>query len=258
MPIIIYHPGTALEAVMLRKANRETAVYLAGGTEDLRLGAPEKDLIDLSALGFDTIEDLGDKVRIGARCTLQQIYECELIPAFLREAAHLCASYVRRCSATVGGNLAARRQDSYLAAAFTAADAVLTAMTPHGEQETPIGAYLQGSCIRLLEYITVDKNRTGWVKRFGNTAAGHAAVIAAESEGVYGLSVSGSPFLYGTDKPEVPVSASCGCHKEEEAPAPRGSFREQLEALPFTDDLTGSAEYKKYLAMTAFAPGGSK
>ena len=34
---MIYHPTTPLEAVTLRKQNADTAVYLAGGTDDLRL-----------------------------------------------------------------------------------------------------------------------------------------------------------------------------------------------------------------------------
>ena len=49
---MIYHPTTPLEAVTLRKQNADTAVYLAGGTDDLRLNgsAPGKDLIDISAI----------------------------------------------------------------------------------------------------------------------------------------------------------------------------------------------------------------
>ena len=75
----IYHPQTPLEAVQLRKANAETAVYLAGGTDDLRLGgsAEGKDLIDLNALGMDQIEIQGNDLYIGSRCTLQDIVESE-------------------------------------------------------------------------------------------------------------------------------------------------------------------------------------
>ena len=35
---MIYHPRTPQEAVNLRKEHADTAVYLAGGTDDLRLG----------------------------------------------------------------------------------------------------------------------------------------------------------------------------------------------------------------------------
>lgn len=229
---MIYQPKTALEAVQLRKANADTAVYLAGGTDDLRLGsaAAGKDLIDITGLNLNTITEENGKVCIGALCTLQDLIDSPLVPAFLKEAAGFCASFVKRNSATVGGNLALRRQDSYLAAAFTAAEAVLTVMTADGEQERKIGDYLQSSCLCLIESITVDKNREGFVKRFGNTSNSHAALIAAASGGIYALSVSGSAFAYGKT-PEL--------------------YRD----MTFADDLTGSAAYKKYLAEVVFTLG---
>lgn len=225
----IYHPQTALEAVRLRKENAETAVYLAGGTDDLRLGgsAEGKDLIDLNVLGMDKIEIIGDKLVIGARCTLQDLVESELVPDFIREAAHFCSSFARRNAATVGGNIGLRRDDSYLAAALTAADAVLDCMTPHGEKEKKIADYLQSSCKALIMNVIIEKNRSGWVRRFGNTAASHAAVIAAQSQGIFALSVHGSGLAYGTG-PEI------------------------AETLTYHDDITGGADYKKYLAHTAF------
>ena len=225
----IYHPQTPLEAVMLRKENEKTAVYLAGGTDDLRLGgaAEGKDLIDLNGLGMDKLELRGGQLRIGARCTLRDLAESELVPDFIREAALFCTSPARRNAATAGGNLGLRRDDSYLAAALTAADAVLECITPHGEQEKKIGSYLQSDCKALIMTIRIDKNRTGSVRRFGNTAASHAAVIAAESGGIFALSVRGSGLVYG-DSPEI------------------------AESIAYHDDITGSAEYKKYLAKTVF------
>ena len=129
-----------------------------------------------------------------------------------------------------GGNIGLRRSDSYLAAALTAADAVLKSVTPHGEEDKAIGEYLQSDCKRLIEYIVIDKNRTGWVKRFGNTSSSHATLIAAESNGIYALSVSGSSFAYGTT-PDI------------------------AEQVTYVDDLTGSAAYKKYLAGIVFTLG---
>lgn len=225
----IYHPKTPLEAVTLRKANEETTVYLAGGTDDLRLNgaAGGKDLIDLNDLGMNKLEINGNMLCIGARCTLQELVESEIVPDFIREAAHFCASLARRNAATVGGNLGLRRDDSYLAAALTAADAVLDCMTPHGEKEKKIADYLLSDCKALITNIRIDKNRSGWVKRFGNTAASHAAVIAAQSEDIFALSVHGSKLVHG-NSPKI------------------------AEDITYCDDITGSAEYKKYLAKTAF------
>ena len=230
---MIYHPATPQEAVNLRKEHADTSVYLAGGTDDLRLGgaAEGKDLIDITGFDFNTITERDGKVCIGALCTLQDVVECDLVPDFIRDAAMLCSSFERRNSATVGGNLGLRRQDSYLAAALTAAEATLKSVTPHGLGEKPVGEYLTGDCACLITCVVVDKGRKGFVKRFGNTSAGHAALIAAKSGGTYALSVSGSPLAYGKT-PEL------------------------AKGMTFVDDLTGSAAYKKYLAETVFTLGG--
>ena len=115
-------------------------------------------------------------------------------------------------------------------AALTAADATLKSITPHGEQDKPVGEYLQSDCKRLIEYVVVDKDRTGSVKRFGNTSSSHATLIAAESGGIYALSVQGSGLVYGTT-PDI------------------------AEQVTYVDDLTGSAAYKKYLAGIVFTLG---
>jgi len=230
---MIYHPNTLSEAVMLRKEHADTTAYLAGGTEVLRLHSPAegKDLIDLTHFDLRSVEVKGDRLYIGALCTLQQIIECALVPDFIREAAAFCASFARRNSATVGGNIGARRQDSYLAAALTAAEATVYAVTPHGEEEKLLGDYFNTSCKRLITHIILPKDCTGWVKRFGRTSGAHAAVIAAQSGEMYALSVSGSPLTFGKT-PEL--------------------YRD----MTFTDDLTGSADYKRYLASTVFSMRG--
>ena len=99
---------------------------------------------------MDKIEICGDSLCIGSRCTLQDLAENEAVPDFIREAARFCSSFVKRNAATVGGNLGLRRDDSYLAAALTAADAILICMTPHGEKEKKIGEYLQSECKSLI------------------------------------------------------------------------------------------------------------
>lgn len=227
--MIIHRPQTAAEAVQIRRTSPDTTAYLAGGTDDLRLGgaAEGKELIDINALGFDTIEEKDGKLYIGARVTLQQLIDSELIPTFIQEAAKFCASFAKRNSATVGGNLALRRDDSYLAAAFCAAEATLIGLGGKGEKVEAIYDYLTGTCKCLIQYIVIDKNREGWVKRFGNTSASHATLIAAESKGVYALSVKGSKLACG-NTPDL------------------------YETMEFCDDMTGSAEYKKYLAKTVF------
>ncbi|MBQ0071282.1 MAG: hypothetical protein KBS81_05415, partial [Spirochaetales bacterium] len=84
---------------------------------------------------------------------------------------------------------------------------------------------------RLILYFLIDPKRKGSVKRFGLTSTSHAALIAAESEGRYALSVKGSPLAVGDSK-------------------------EIWKNIDYQGDLvTGSAEYKKYLASVVFEGG---
>lgn len=227
---MIYAPKTIEEAAALRAKLADSAVYLAGGTDDLRLGseASGKDLIDINALCPDTIEKADGKIAIGSRCTLQAIRESELLPCFLREAAGFCASMIKRNSATVGGNLALRRSDSYLAAALAAAKATLVVVNKDGEtKEVPVTKYLACDCTCLIVKIILADGLKGWVRRFGKTSSSHATLIAATCGDTYAISVSGSPLACGSS-PDLTAQ------------------------LTFCDDITGTAEYKKYLAETVF------
>ncbi|MBQ3356834.1 MAG: FAD binding domain-containing protein [Oscillospiraceae bacterium] len=229
---MIYKPTSVREAVALRTEHPEDTVYLAGGTDDLRLGscAAGKDLIDINGLVDSTIDVKDGKLHIGALATLQDVVESPLVPAFIKEAAKFCSSFEKRNAATVGGNLALRRDDSYLAAAMCAAEATLLLYTSEGETERPVAEFLKCTCTPIIEAVVLDADRTGWVKRFGNTAASHAALIAAQSGGVYALTVHGSGLAVG-DSPAI------------------------CETLDYKDDLTGGADYKKYLAKIVFEQG---
>lgn len=228
----VHRPKSLSEAVALRLENPDTTAYLAGGTDDLRLGsdAAGKDLIDINGLVGTKIEVKDGKLVIGGLATLQDVVESPLVPAFLKDAAKFCSSFEKRNAATVGGNLALRRDDSYLAAAMCAAEAKLLVCTKEGEKEIPVADFLKCSCTPVIEAVVLDPGRTGWVKRFGNTAASHAAVIAAQSGSVYALTVHGSGLAVG-DSPAI------------------------YETLEYKDDLTGGADYKKYLAKIVFELG---
>lgn len=229
---MIYKPTTLREAVALRTEHPDDAVYLAGGTDDLRLGsnAAGKDLIDINGLVDTAIEVKDGKLRIGGLATLQDIVESPLVPGFVKDAAKFCSSFEKRNAATVGGNLALRRDDSYLAAALCAAEATLLLCTADGEKERPAAEFLKCTCTPIIEAVILDADRTGWVKRFGNTAASHAAVIAAQSGDVFALTVHGSGLAIG-NSPAI------------------------YETLEYKDDLTGGADYKKYLAKIVFEQG---
>lgn len=225
--MVIHHPKTVEEAVVLRHELIDSA-YLAGGTEILRLGSrPVNDIIDINELVSDRIFEKNGLVYIGARASLETLRTSQLVPSFIRDAAAFCYSFEKRNSATVGGNLYLNRSDSYLSAAFSVAEAEVILQCTSGEKHKPISVYLSKKCRGLVKFYVIDKCRNGKVYRFGRTASSHAALIAAESNEIYAISSSGSALAVGRT-PEL--------YKE----------------IEFVTDLEGSAEYKQYLAKIVF------
>lgn len=215
---------------MLRK-NIPQSVYLLGGTEVLRLGgdAEDKELVDINGLVSSQIRMRDDNLlEIGAATTLEDLISSPLVPEAVKEGARLCASFEKRNSATVGGNIGARRDDSYLGALFAAMDVKMETITPHGEETKSVRDYLPTQCRRLILSFVLDPKRKAWLRRFGNTSSSHAVLIAAESQGTYALTIKGSGFVCGENS---------DIYKEVE----------------YVSDMFGSAEYKKYLASTVFS-----
>ncbi len=226
----IYRPESAEEAVRLRH-EIEGSAYLAGGTEVMRLGSSLSScsaLIDISGLGLSGIKEEDGCVVIGAMTTLEEIKNSPLVPDFIRSAAAADASLQLRNAATIGGNFALRRNDSYMISAILAAESEADLMCHEGQKRKSAAAFLEKKeCRALLLSFSVKAGRTGEVRRISRASHAHAAVTGAFSEGVYAYAVSGSGIAYGNDK-------------------------DVWKEIGFASDLTGSAEYKRYLASVLF------
>ncbi len=225
----IYHSSDAAEAVRLRH-ELEGSHYLAGGTEVMRLGssiAADAPLIDITGLPLSGIRQENGKVIIGALTTLEEIRNSALVPAFIRDAAAFDASLQLRNSATIGGNFALRRFDSYMIPALLASEADVSLMCTKGEKHKSAAEYFsRKECRALLLSFSVSAGREGESVRIARSSHAHAAVTGARSEGVYAYAVSSSGIAYGGP--------------------------DAWKEISFTDDLTGSADYKRYLASVLF------
>ena len=163
--MVIHHPSNALEAVNTRK-EIPCSVYLAGGTEDLRLGGQgeNNELIDINGIVPSEIRKREDgMIEIGALATLEDLIESDLIPECVKKGARLCASFEKRNSATVGGNIGSRRDDSYLGALFSVLDVVMHTITAHGEEDKKVSSYFPTNCRRLILYFVLDPNKEAYV-----------------------------------------------------------------------------------------------
>ena len=231
----IFHPATPEEAVKLRH-EIDGSAYLAGGTEIMRLGSSipsDCALIDVSKLPLSGIREDEGFVIVGALTTLEEIRNSELVPDFIREAAASDASLQLRNAATIGGNFALRRFDSYMLPSILASQADVTIMCSKGLKRKSAAEYFEKKeCRAVVMNFVIDENRIGSIRRIARASHMHAAVIRAESCGCWAYTVSGSGIAYGHDK-------------------------DVYKSIDFKDDLTGSASYKRYLASVLAEEGES-
>lgn len=117
-----FRPTNVTEAFEAMK-DQPDAVFLAGGTQvnraPLDCGRPAS-VIDIREAVSGGLVQEGTDVVIGAMASLQEIVDSEAVPAPLREAAGFIPTRSIRNQATIGGNIAAGRSDSYLIPALIA------------------------------------------------------------------------------------------------------------------------------------------
>lgn len=249
----LFMAGTPAEAVSLKTPE---AAFLAGGTEVNRLGSPvEADtLISLKKCsGLTDISSDSGYVTIGSMCTFQQLVESAEVPGYLKEAALFMASRTKRNMATIGGNIASLRSDSYIIPTLMAAGAVLETAGKDGSSDRiGIAEYIDGSeAGSLIVSVTVPADIKVISKRYSNTAQSHAVLTmsaALTEEGIW---------LDGAVK-NVGLLHFCDLEKafREDPDISEDKIIEMVRGctgLHTADDMFGSDAYKRYLiAVTAF------
>ncbi len=232
------------------------AAFLAGGTEVNRLGSPVQadTLISLKKCsGLSDIRQEDGYVTIGSMCTFQQIVESEEVPEYLKEAALFMASRTKRNMATIGGNIASLRSDSYMIPTLMAVGAVLEMRGKDGtSNRISIAEFIDGSeADSLIISVTVPAAVKVISKRYANTAQSHAVLTmsaALTEEGIW---------LDGAVK-NVGLLHFCDLEKafRENPDISEDEIIEMVRVctgLHTADDMFGSDAYKRYLiAVTAY------
>ena len=240
-------------------AKNASAVFIAGGTEVNRLGsdaaAAADTLISLKkCAGLNMIEDDGEKIRLGAMCTFQQIVESGKAPSYLKEAARFMASRTKRNMATIGGNIAALRDDSYMLPVLFAVHAELEVLRADGTEKMSAYSYMEAAeegGDMLITAVTVPKNIKVVSKRYANTAQSHAVLTMSAAMTDEGFS------LYGAVK-NVGLLYFCDLEEKfrENPDVDEDEIIEMVRVctgLETADDMFGSDAYKRYLiGVTAF------
>ncbi len=240
-----WKPKTMEEALAL-KARHKGSRFLAGGTELERLGCDVevKGLIDLKALGLDGIRKERDGLHVGSMVTFTQALGSDLVPEGLKEALLFMGSMPKRNMATIGGNVMRHGSDSYLVPTLAAYHArlVFVAQEKAVSLERLICSpsdWEQG----LLKEIVLNPKRQVASHRFAITKESHAAVTLS-----LGREADGSDLRMAAAIRGAGIQLFAKSQKRVAGGAGREEFHEALLGeLETTDDLTGSAEYKRYL-----------
>jgi CO/xanthine dehydrogenase FAD-binding subunit len=235
--ITAYHrPKTLDEALTL--LTRPNLVPLGGGTLLAHPTADPVEVVDLQALGLDTVKKQGNSLEVGATLTLQQLLESEHCPAAMKAALRLEAPLNLRNAATVAGTLVACDGRSSFAACLLALDAKLTQIVNHQSEIVNLGDFLPLRPRGLITALSLPLNVKLAFDYVSRTPADKPIVCAALAQWNSGrtrLALGG----YG----KSPLLAMDGTEADGVEAAARNAFHEAA-------DEWASAEYRMDVAAT--------
>ncbi len=247
-------PDSIKQAVQ-KKASVEGAVFLAGGTQVNRapLESPRpRAVVDLRGIVPEGLMMEGTDLVIGAMTTIQELMDSDQVFPVLREASGFIPTRSIRNQATVGGNIAARRPDSYLIPAFMA----LAAVARTTEGNISVEDYVSGDHDELILDIHVPvpvgpcvavKESRSHVSLPVVSAAVSLTVDAENSIGGVCLAVGcvDRKVRRLTSVEETLVDGGFGA---DAASLDRAALEAAIAAaVEPRDDILGSIEYKKYV-----------
>jgi len=192
-----------------------------------------------------------------------QILEDKLVPSYLKEAIRFCGSFTKRNMATIGGNIAIMRDDSYLIATLLAAKARVHIgdISVDGEysvENIPLREYhefndhFKGSLILGVELNR--PKRIVFSQRFARTVQSPAAITVS-----FGAAIEEGALTDVRIFAAIKGTGIIRLKKVEEGIADRQFIDPDDVAtvvnseIAFVDDFTGSAGYKHYIVGSSVA-----
>ncbi len=223
--LVGYHrPATLPDAVALLDGTR---LALGGGTTIRHDGGGSPvEVVDLQALGLDTIDADGNHIRLGATVTLNRLHDDPAVPELLRRLAQMEQPSTLRPLATVGGTIGAAGDESVLLAGLLVHDAVIHLADGRA---LPLPELLAAglAATDLIVAVEVAADGRGVVAATGRTPA-DTPIVAAVARSVDGS----EPVLALTGVGPVPVLVE----------------PERIADLDPPGDFRGSRDYRRHLA----------
>jgi CO/xanthine dehydrogenase FAD-binding subunit len=236
--ITAYHRPSAMNDALKLISNSNT-LPLGGGTYLSHLRSTSIEVVDLQALGLNTLKKNGNNLEIGATVTLQQLLESEYASDALKIAVKREAPLNIRNAATVAGTLVTAGGRSIFATAMLALGAKLRIDGQHQAVEN-LGDFLpfrpgnlSGVLITALTIPLNTKLAFEIVSRTPSDKPIVCAALAVWPSGRTRLALGG----YGPN----PLLAMDGTESEGLVTAARNTFHEA------TDEWAG-AEYRMEVA----------
>ena len=239
--ITTYHrPETLDEALTL--LTQPDTLPLGGGTLLSKPGADSVQVVDLQALGLDSLTKNGNNIELGATLTLQALLESEHCPAALKSALKLEAPLNIRNAATVAGTLVTCDGRSTFASMLLAMDAKITVSSKQKAEEIinigdllPLREQMRGKLITKIVIPLNIKLAFEYVSRTPADTPIVCAALAQWNSGRTRLVLGG----YGTS----PMLAMDGTEADGAQAAARNTYHEAT-------DEWASAEYRMDVAST--------
>ena len=239
----------SIEEAVRMKSEYPGSLYMGGGTEINNPASRSNGeiYISLEGLNLKACVRGSHNIILGASATFQELIDWDECPEVLREAAYFMSSRNVRNMATVGGNIAAHFEDSYLVPVLMALDAELEL----GSGEVlPLAKYIEEQRPNLILNVRFSHSSGGTaVKNVPRSAGGLSVLSVAvhlENEGkgikkaVVVLSGQDGPISRLTEIEEGLVAGSL---------KPGADLEKAVaNAIKMKSDLKGSSEYKKYLS----------
>lgn len=164
-----FYRATSLDDAYRKLSESPKNAIIAGGLWIKKLGQNYETLIDLSSLGLNQIEELGDSVKVGSMVTLRSIETSPLIKNICGGLASISAGEIMgvnfRNLATIGGSVFGRYPFSDVITGLLALDVTLEF---YPEQKMSLEEYLsyrgkpQGILVAL--YIKKDEGKCFYKK----------------------------------------------------------------------------------------------